>query len=193
LRTPASGVARHAAAAAHERITDVRTVLGECPDARLIKDRLVAAFESEFEVEFHDADLSLSEHARYERALAEIDTADWIHLVDRPASEVVAVAAEQTCAAGILRADVLYDRARSRIKQVWFTGGLTPLTTLPAAGLESALCDSAIERLERNVRAFFSVEETRGCAWVAADFISVMRRALQLPLIVSGYTEKPSS
>ncbi len=101
-----------------------------------------------------------------------------------PASEVTVAAAAHEHATGVLHASVLYDRARRRIKQVWFTGeGKRP--PAPAVlDLEAELHETAVERLERNVHAFFSGRTVDVPGLAAADFIAVLRRALQLPLVV---------
>ena len=185
MRTPGTGLADHAVEAARERMGDLRAALGYVPAFALVRDRLVAAFESEFAIEFQEADLSLTEHARYQRALAETDTPGWIDLVRGAASEVTVATAAHQHPAGVLHASVLYDRARCRIKQVWFTGEGNRLRA-PALllDLEAELRETAVERLERNVRAFFAGRAVEVPGLTAADFIAVMRRALQLPLVV---------
>ena len=184
LRTPATGLADHAVEAARARMGDLKTALADAPDFALVRDRLVAAFESEFAIEFQEADLTLTEHARYQRALVETATPGWIDLVRRPASEVTVVTAGHPHPAGVLHASVLYDRARRRIKQVWFIGEGKRLPAPALFDLETKLRDTAVERLERNVQAFFSGRAVDVAALTAADFIAVLRRALQLPLVV---------
>ena len=183
-RTPGQGMADHAVEAARARIGDLKRVLAEVPAFALVRDRLVAAFESEFAVEFQEADLSLTEHARYERALAETITPGWIDLVHQSNSQVTVATAAQQHAEGVLHGDVLYDRARQRIKQVWFTSNGELLPARALLDLEAALSDTAVERLERNVHAFFSGRAADLSTLTAADFIAVLRRALQLPLVV---------
>jgi len=185
LRTPAVALGDGALAAARGRIGDLTAVLGECPRFALVKDRLVAAFESEFATELHDAELSLTEHARYQSALAEIDTPGWINLVDQPAMDVVVAAASHEYAdGGALTASMLHDRARQRIKQVWFTGELSPAAVRALAELETVLCSTSVDRLERNVLAWFAARALSGYGPTAFDLISLLRRALQLPLVV---------
>jgi lipoate-protein ligase A len=185
-RTPGRALADHAVEAARARMGDLKTVLAEVPAFALVRDRLVAAFESEFAIEFQEADLSLTEHARYQRALAETATPGWINLVHQPASEVTVATAGHQHAEGMLHANVLYDRAKQRIKQVWFTGDGKRLPARALLDLEAALNDTAVERLERNMHAFFSGRALDIPALTAADFIAVLRRALQLPLVVSN-------
>jgi len=185
LRTPAVALGDGALAAARGRIGDLTAVLGECPPFALVKDRLVAAFESEFATELHDAELSLTEHARYQSALAEIDTPGWINLVDQPAMDVVVAAASHKYADGVaLTASMLHDRARQRIKQVWFTGELPAATMRVLAELEAVLSDTSVDRLERNVHAWFAARASGGDGPTAPDLISLLRRALHLPLVV---------
>jgi lipoate-protein ligase A len=180
MRTPAC---ERAVAAARERVTDLTHVLGGRPDAALVRRNLIAAFESEFAVEFHDGDLSLTEHARYQRALAEIETADWTNLLQQPGSDVSTCAATLKLAYGVLHAGVVYDRAAHRIKQVWFTHDETIRPRRVIADLEAALSDTSVERLERNVTAFFAGRTVDMPALIAGDFASVVRRALNLPLV----------
>jgi len=184
MRTPAQGLAEHAVEAARARIGDLKTALGDVPAFALVKDRLLAAFESEFAVEFQEADLSLTEHARYQNALAETAAPDWINLVQQPASDVTAATAEHKHAGGTLRANLLYDRARHRIKQVWFTHDAKVPRARALADFEAALNDTAVERLERNVQGFFSGRANDMSGLTSADFVAVLRRALQLPLVV---------
>ena len=186
LRAPAADWAGEAHAPARERVTDLRSLLGAAVDAGRIKSGMIAAFESEFEVEFQDGDLSLTEHVRYQRALAEIDTPDWINLLQRPAADAPLCAAAHSCAGGMLRASLIYDRTACRIKQVCFGGdvAVSPWRTL--ADLEAALRDTAVERLAHNVRAFFAGRVADMPQLAPDDFVAVVRRALQLPLVAQN-------
>ncbi len=182
LRTPAAGWAD----AARERISDLKSLLGAGLDPARIRSNMIAAFESEFEVEFQDGDLSLTEHARYLRALAEIDTPDWINLVLQPATDAPVCAAVQKYAGGVLRASLIYDRIACRIKQVWFGGdvAVAPLRTLD--DLEAALRDTAVERLAYNVRTFFAGRLIDMPLLAPDDFVTVVRCALKLPLVAQN-------
>jgi lipoate-protein ligase A len=182
-RTPALGLGGHAMSAARARMTDLKSALGKTVDAGILRECLIAAFENEFSAELHDADLSLTEHARYRNALAEIDTPDWINLVSAPAADIQVAAAKQPRVSGAMNVTMLYDRSRRRIKQVWFTtdSGLLPSSGI--TGLEAVLRDTSVERLERNVHAFFAAgHELQSLK--ASEIISLLRRVLQLPLVV---------
>ena len=183
LRSPSMPWRAGSSQSAHERVTNLATVLGERPDASLIKRNMTAAFESEFEVEFQEGDLSLTEHARYQRALAEIDAPDWVNLVHEPADDALSCLAAQAVAGGILHASLIYDRAARRIKQVRFNDdiGVSPGRTL--ADLEAALCDTPIERLSHHVTIFFAGRAVSMPSVTPDDFVAVLRRALRLPLI----------
>lgn len=183
VRSPSTPWLAESRLAAHERVTDLATVLGERPSVSLIKSNMTAAFESEFEVEFQDGDLSLTEHARYQRALAEIDAPDWINLVHEAADDAPAYVAAQAVAGGILHASLIYDRAARRIKHVRFNDdiGLSPGRAL--ADLEAALCDTPVERLTHHVRTFFAGRTVSMPSVMPDDFVAVVRRALKLPLI----------
>jgi hypothetical protein len=54
------------------------------------------------------------------------------------------------------------------------------------ADFEAALSDTAVERLERNVRTFFAGREVDMQALTPGDFVAVVRRALNLPLVTQN-------
>jgi lipoate---protein ligase len=186
LRIPAEKLSDKAIASARERIANLTDLLGRRPDPVLIKRNLIQAFESEFNVEFQEGDLTLTEHARYQVALAEIDTLDWIDLVHRPASDMPRYESVQKFGGGLLRASLTYDRLAHRIKQVWFSGDcfISPRRTI--VDLEAALHDTSVERLEHNVRVFFAAREVDMLALTPDDFIAVMRLAVKQPIVASS-------
>lgn len=183
LRMPATPWLAGEQRAAHERMIGLKTVLGAGADSVRLKSNMTAAFESEFAVEFQDGDLSLTEHVRYRRALAEVETPGWVNLVQQATGDQpLCVAAHQT-AGGLLHASVIYDRAASRIRRVRFSDDLDirPWRTLP--DLEAALRDTAVDRLAHNVRAFFAGRKIMMPAAAPEDFVAVVQRALALPII----------
>ena len=186
MRTPLVAQSDPAFAAARERVTDLKSLLGACPEVSLIKSNLIAAFESEFEAEFHDGDLSLTEHARYRSALAEIDTADWINLMQRPLSEAPVCAASHKVAGGVLNASLVYDRPARIIRQVWFAHDRAVRPQRLVVDLEAALRDTAVARLEHIVRGFFAGRAVEMAAVTPGDFVAVVRRALKLPLVAQN-------
>ena len=185
-QTPVAAQPDPAFAAARERVTDLKSALGASPDVALIKSNLIAAFESEFGVEFHDGDLSLTEHARYRGALAEIDAPDWINLMRQPRSGVPVCAAVHKTAGGMLSASLVHDRAAHRIKQIWFAYDKAVKPQRLMMDLEAALRDTAVARLEQNVRGFFAGRAVEMSAVTPGDFVAVVRRALKLPLVAQN-------
>lgn len=186
LRIPTEKFTDKAIALARERVANLKDLLGRRPDPALIRRNLTEAFESEFDVEFHDGELTLTEHARYQTALAEIDTADWVHLVQRPVSEMPVYEAAQKFAGGLLRAILAYDRCAHRIKQVWFTGDIFVSPRRTIVDLEAALRDTPVERLEHNVRAFFANHAADMLSLTPDDFIAVLRLAVKQPIVAAG-------
>lgn len=175
-------------ASARERVASLKELLGRRPDLLLIKRNLIAVFESEFNVEFQEGDLTLTENARYRKALAEIDTPDWIDLVRRPACEAPLFESAQQFAGGMLRASLMYDRLTHRIKQIGFSGDfrIDPRRVVP--DLEAALRDTSVERLEHNVRVFFSGRDVDMRELTPEDFIAVVRLAVKQPIVASSRT-----
>ena len=188
LRIPAEKLSDKAIASARERVANLTDLLGRRPDSDLIKHNLTESFESEFDVEFQEGDLTLSEQARYRVALAEIDTPDWIDLVRRPAADMPLYESVQKFAGGMLRASLTYDRLMHRIRQVGFSGDIFVSPRRTIADLEAALRDTSVERVEHNVRVFFAGREVDMLALTPDDFITVIRRAVQQPIVASSRT-----
>lgn len=182
LRVPAEKISDKAIASVRERVTTLRELLGHAPDIRQVKRNLTEAFESEFDVEFQDGDLTLSEHARFQTALAEIDTMDWVHLVTRPASDMPILEATQKFAGGLLRAAVTLDRQAQTLRQVWFSGDVfvNPRRTL--ADLEAALRDAPLERVRARTEAFFAGRSVDMLTLKPDDFVTVIELAVRHPL-----------
>ena len=155
LRVPVGQSMDEARAAAAERVAGLKRCLGKQPDVRAIKHYIVEAFESDFDVEFREADLTLSEDARYHAALSEIDTPDWVNLFARSASEVPIVYSVCNVPGGQLRASVMYDTPAQTIKQVWFTGDIAIDPRRTIADLEAELRDLPVDRLARKIEGFF--------------------------------------
>lgn len=186
LRIPAGKFTDKVVAFARERVTSLKDLLGRRADPALIRRNLTEAFESEFDVEFHDGDLTLTEHARYQTALSEIDTADWVHMVQRPVSEMPVYEVTQKFAGGLLRASLAYNRRAHRIKQVWFSGNIIVNPRRTIVDLEAALRDTPVERLEHNVRAFFAHHAADMLSLTPDDFIAVLRLAVKQPIVAAG-------
>jgi lipoate-protein ligase A len=186
LRIPAEKLSDKAIASARERVANLKELLGRTPDIAVVKRNLIEAFESEFGVEFREGELTLSEHARYQVALSEIDTADWINLVDRPASGMPVVEAAQKFAGGLLRATVTFDTRTQIVRQVWFTGDMFVNPRRTIADLEAALRDTPLDRLEARMRAFFNGREVDMLSLTPDDFLAVVRLAVKQPLIAQN-------
>jgi lipoate---protein ligase len=184
LRMPAAKPFEMALAIEGERETTLKALLGRLPDVATLKRNLTEAYESEFGVEFSDGDLTLSEHARYEAALREVDAADWVRLAGRPASEMPLLEAAQKFSGGMLRATVMFEITTQTIRRVWFTGDFiaNPRRTVP--DLEAALRDLPVSRLARKVEWFFKSRSAALPTLGPEDFVTVVRRAVGRPLLV---------
>lgn len=171
---------------ARARMAGLNDVLGRAPAGALIKRNLTEAFENVFDVEFRESDLMLSEHARYETALAGIGSPLWNAVFTRPAAAMPLLEAMQKCRGGRLETAVLFDTTTRVIRDVWFAVdfAFTPASFLP--DLEAALRDTPVERLERRIRAFFGQVRVALPAITPDDFLAVVRRAVQQPLLASN-------
>ncbi|MBI4203430.1 MAG: lipoate--protein ligase family protein [Betaproteobacteria bacterium] len=186
LRMPAGRPFDTAVAMARERVTSLTALLGRQPDVALLKHYLTEAYESEFGIEFREADLTLSEHVHYQIALREIDTADWVGLVARPVSEMPVLEAAQKFAGGLLRATVTFETTTQTIRQVWFTGDLVVNPRRTVADLETALRDLPLHRLAQKVEWFLASRLVDIGALTPDDFVTVVRRAVGRPLLAQS-------
>jgi len=170
------------ARAARLRLTGLRDRLARQPDVGLVRRNLVEAFESEFDAEFRDGELSLTEHARYQNALREIETAGWIDLNARPASDMPLLEGAYKFSGGVLGVALKYETSTRTIREVWFSGdlGVTPRRTVP--DLEAALRGVPIKRLGRQVESFFASRPVVLGALEPRDFVAAVTLAAGQPL-----------
>jgi lipoate-protein ligase A len=182
LRISAEKLSDKAIATARERVANLKELLGRAPDPAQVRRNITEAFESEFDVEFGEGDLTLSEHQRYQIALSEIDTPDWVNLVTRPAADMPILEGVQKFAGGLLRAAVTLDTRTQALRQVWFTGDIFISPRRTVADLEAALRDLPLDRLETRVQSFFSERKADMLSLTPQDFITVVRLAVKQPL-----------
>lgn len=185
LRIPAEKLSDKAIASARERVASLKELLGRRPDVALIRRYLTEAFESEFDVEFREGDLTLSEHKRFEAALREIDHPDWINLVARPVSGMPILEGAQKFPGGLLHAAVTFDALTRTVRRVWFTGDIFVSPRRTVADLEAVLKDTSLERLEARTRGFFAGREVDMLSLTPDDFVNVVRLAVKQPVIDS--------
>ena len=178
LRIPVEKLSDKAIASARERVANLADLLGHAPEMQEVKAALIQAFADEFRVDFEVGDLCPAEQVRFDSALAEIDTEDWVHMLSSPQSDVPIVEAIHKFPGGLVRASVAYDRVRQRIKQVWFTGDFFVSPKRAIADLEAALRDSEVADCKRRVHAFFAEREVDMLGLQPEDFVAVIESAL---------------
>ena len=178
LRIPAEKLSDKAIASARERVANLADLLGHAPALELVQQQLAAAFAAEFDVAFAPGELTEQEQNRFDAALAEIDTDDWVHLQRRPDTERPVLEAAIKFAAGLVRVRVNYDQARGRIQQLWFSGDFFVSPRRTIADLEAALRDSDARAVRQNVAAFFAERQVDMLGLRAEDFSAVIEAAL---------------
>lgn len=178
LRIPAEKLSDKAIASARERVVNLADLLGVAPPLDTVKQRLAQAFADEFDVHFEPGDLLPAEAGRFQAALAEIDTHDWINLLDQSTADAPLLVATQKFPGGMIQARVAYDRARQRIKQVWFSGDFFVSPKRVIVDLEAALRDTDAHAARRHVRDFFATREADLLGLAPDDFAWVVEQAL---------------
>lgn len=174
----------NAIAEVRERVAGLKELLGPKIEAVRVKENIAEAFESEFDVEFSEGELTLSEHSRYEAALREIDTPDWVNLIARPASEMPVLEAQREVAGALIHARVVLDTRSHMIRQVVFhaEAPIVPRSAVP--DLEAALLDVPLDQLDARVHAFFRDHRVDMTPLAPADYIAVMRQAVGAALVI---------
>jgi lipoate-protein ligase A len=181
LRTPWSASDSAAEAEARKRAVSLRDALGRHVDVARVKHNLAEGFESEFDVEFRDGDLGLSEQARCDAAIRQIDSADWVGHIARPKTDAPLLEGRHQAAAGLLRAVLKYERQTQTIKQVWFAGEAAADPRRLFCDLEAALRDIPAERVAQRLEWFFASRPADACGFVTGDFASVLLQAAPRP------------
>ncbi len=185
----ASRLARGAPGSARDRQASLKDLLGRGPDAVLVKRYLAEAFESEFEIEFSEGELTLSEHARFKQALREIDHPDWVQMVSRPAAALPVLAARQPVPGGVLLATVAYDAPARTIRHAWFGGDVVVRPRRALADLEAALAGTPANRVAQKIERFFAGSGANAAPLEPADFVRAVQRAIGR-LLPAGIDEK---
>lgn len=187
LRIPAEKLSDKAIASARERVANLKDLLGALPAMDDVKREIAQAFAEEFGVTFEPAkEMSAGEQRLYEDALREIDTPEWVYLHSRPATETPTVEAIYKAAGGLMRASLLLDTYKERIKQVWITGDFFVNPRRMVADLESALRDTPIADLRDNVERFFQNYSAEMMMLRPGDFVAALELALEQALRVTA-------
>lgn len=174
LRIPAEKLSDKAIASARERVGNLYDLLGRELPLDEVKTVMTSTFADEFGVEFEAQPLNDAERRRFNTALAEIETRDWVDMVTRPRVEQPLREGAKKFAGGLLRAAVLVDARTRRLKQIWLTGDvfIQPKRTL--VDLEAALRDTSIDDLAPNIERFFVAREVDLFGLSPADFIELI-------------------
>jgi lipoate-protein ligase A len=181
LRLPIHG--ERAGAELRARTIDLKTLLARPADVGQVRRNLLEAFESEFDVEIRESDLTLTEQSRQMRAQGEVETRGWIDYVSRPLNEVRISQAEQRLSdGGRLRAAVRYDVLMHMIRQVWFLGDVRSNPARALLDLEAALRDLHLQRLTRRVDWFFASRAVSASPAEPRDFVAAVKLAIGEPL-----------
>jgi lipoate-protein ligase A len=179
LRIPAEKLSDKAIASARERVANLADLLGQAPEREFVQQCLTQAFAEEFGVHFERGELNAAEEARYRTALAEIETDDWVYLLNRPQSHLPLVEAVQKFPGGLVRVGIAYDRVRDRIRQIVITGDFFVQPKRAIADLEARLRESEGAQLEANILCFFQEQAVDMQGLAAPDLVAVAQAALR--------------
>lgn len=183
LRMPVDHAPAQVRAALAERVGDVAGACGVQPVLARLRQNIAEAVGSGYDAELFEGDLGLTEERRYNSALPQIDTRDWVELVARPLAQAPRAEASARISRGWLRAHVLLDRETQVLKRVWFTGDIAFDPKRVRYDLESELRDLPFPRVVPRLEWFFGSRARFTTDATAADFAAVIARAVGQPLL----------
>ncbi|MDH3514742.1 MAG: lipoate--protein ligase family protein [Gammaproteobacteria bacterium] len=179
LRIPAEKLSDKAIASARERVANLKDLLGSVPERETVIRSLAQSFAEGFHIGFEQVDgLSGPEQEKFQRALAEIDHPDWIHLVQRPLADAPILEGRHKADGGLLRVALAVDRPANRIKQAWFTGDFFVNPRRMVMDLEAALRDTPLADYRQTINGFFRNYPVEMLRLRAEDFSRTIENAL---------------
>ena len=161
------------------RVVNLRELLGVVPPLEKIKQRIAAEFAAELDVVFEPGELYPQEVRLFREALKEIDSREWVDMVQKPRSELPVVEGARRLDGGVLRVAVAYDRSGARIKQACFSGDFFVNPPRTVADLEAALKDCAVDNIAPTIARFFQARQVEMHALKASDFAAAVDQALK--------------
>ncbi|MDX5333602.1 MAG: lipoate--protein ligase family protein [Gammaproteobacteria bacterium] len=179
LRIPAEKLSGKAIASARERVVNLKELLGELPSVEAVEAAMAQAFAEEFGVSFERAEeISAREQEIFAEALEEIDSEEWIYQHNRPVDTAPMVEGIYKSAGGLMRANVMLDPEKGRLKQLWLTGDFFIKPRRLVVDLEAALRNTKIDELDANLDAFFADYGAEMLQLTRDDFAAVIRLAI---------------
>jgi lipoate---protein ligase len=179
LRLPAEMLSPEAIDGARARVVNLRELLGVVPPLEKVKHRIASEFGAELGVVFEPGELNPQEVRLFREALREIDSRQWVNMVQRPRSDLPVIEGSQRLSAGVLRAAVAYDRPGARIKQVCFSGDFFVNPPRTVADLEAALKDCAVDNIAATIARFFHGRQIEMHSLAPSDFAVAIDHALR--------------
>lgn len=190
LRIPAEKLSDKAIASARERVANLGDLLGAVPAFDQVQQKLAEAMAEAFDARLEWAEgLNPIEEQRFAEALIEIDTPEWIHQHAQPAGDGGMLEGLHRGSGGLMRAALMLDPVRDRIKQVWITGDFFVKPKRAVVDLEASLRDTAVGDLETTVRDFFARHPVEMLQLGPEDFLTLLRNTLAKTTVAGGSRE----
>lgn len=185
LRIPAEKLSAHAIASARERVTCLKRLLGRAPALAAVKDAVSAGLAEGLGIQFRQGILELREEARFQAALREIDSPDWIYLVERPLSDAPMREAVYKAPGGLIRVQAVLDTFKNRLLQITFTGDFFINPKRVVSDLEAHLRNVPLADVPERIRAFFAAHPADMLTLTPEDFVSACADLVSVPEAVN--------
>jgi len=183
LTVGGGALGKAAAHAMHVRTRSLQDVLGSSPDMLKVKHNLAEAFESAFDVEFREGDLTLTEEERSQATLHLLESGGLNSWFADARSDLRVREAYYECRGTVLHALLLYDLGTQTVRQTWFSDGGAVYSQRTIFDLEAWLRDTPISELGHRIQRFLTSRPVDTRLPTVSDFVTVMRRAIEQPFL----------
>jgi lipoate-protein ligase A len=171
-----------AVAAARARTISVADALGSRAPVSEIEHYIMEAFESTFDAEFREGELTLTEEARCKRALRAAESALPLSGLLQAQESLRVVFGGAECKGGRLQALVVYDVRNQSIRHIWFSQH-NPQASRTIFALETRLRGAALAQLPDRVSRFFSSHPRSACIPEPDEIVAVIHSAIDQRVI----------
>ncbi len=178
LRVPTEKLSHRELSSARERVASLGKILGRVPERNEIESAFRRAFSSILGIDLPLEELADMEEEEARQLLGKYQSKGWIDSVAEPAGGSLMLRSLHRGRGGIIRAVVVLDVKRRRIKSANLTGDFFIAPRRAIFDLEVWLKDCPLESLEQRVAAFFRRHRPDCLDLGPEDFSQALRKAL---------------
>lgn len=179
LRIPTEKLTEKGLNSAKERVTCLKTELGEVPGLNEVKCRLKEGFEEAFGVSFENSNLSDVELKLFNERVNEFKSDDWIYNIREPAYYNQTLRSSYKAKGGLIRISARVDTKRKCLKDILITGDFFVNPQRTIFDLEAYLRNTPLESVKETIDKFFEEKKPELLYLNEEDFYKAIYSALE--------------